>query len=102
LSPRANKIGVTKVTPMDSADAGLQNLYVLRLPALGTLFHVELDRLAFLKAAEPGRVDRRVMNENVLTVLAADESETLGVVEPLYCSLFHFSMLFSVLNSAVK
>jgi hypothetical protein len=29
------------------------------------------------------------MDENVLAILAADETKTLSVVEPLHCSLFH-------------
>jgi hypothetical protein len=29
------------------------------------------------------------VHENILTALAADESVTLGIVKPLYCSLFH-------------
>jgi hypothetical protein len=34
------------------------------------------------------------MYEYVFSVLAADESITLGVVEPLYCSCFHGVALF--------
>jgi hypothetical protein len=30
-----------------------------------------------------------VVHENILARLAADETIPLGVVEPLYCSLFH-------------
>jgi hypothetical protein len=29
------------------------------------------------------------MNKDVLAVRAGDEAKTLGVVEPLHCSLFH-------------
>jgi hypothetical protein len=29
------------------------------------------------------------MHENIFATLAADESVTLGIVKPLYCSLFH-------------
>jgi hypothetical protein len=43
-----------------------------------------------LEAAEALRLNGGVMDEYVLTVLAADKTETLGVVEPLHCSLFHF------------
>jgi hypothetical protein len=32
-----------------------------------------------------------VVNENIFSALAADESETLGVVKPLHCSLFHIA-----------
>src|ERR1019366_3605102 len=68
---------------------GLERLNVFCLPAFGALHHVELHRLPFLKAAEALRLNRGVMNENVFTVLTADEAKTLCIVEPLYCSLFH-------------
>jgi hypothetical protein len=29
------------------------------------------------------------VNKHVLAVLTADEAKTLGIVKPLYCSLFH-------------
>jgi hypothetical protein len=91
LGPPASKqIGVTEVTPMILRTPDLQNLNVLSLPAFRTLLDIELDRLAFLKAAEAIRLDGGVVDENVLTILAADKTKTLGVVEPLNCSLFHF------------
>jgi hypothetical protein len=34
------------------------------------------------------------MYEYILTVLAADETVTLGVVKPLHCSCFHGVALF--------
>ena len=68
---------------------GLERLYVFSLQALGSLFHFELHRLTFLQAAETVRLDSREMHENILTALAGDESETLGIVKPLHCSLFH-------------
>ena len=61
----------------------LQNLYVLRLPALGPFDYVERDRLAFLQAAEAVGLDRRIVNENVFSILPADEAVALRVVEPL-------------------
>ena len=67
----------------------LCRLHVLGLPALGTLDHIELDLLAFLQAAESIRLDRREVNENVLAILAADETISFCVVKPLYCSCFH-------------
>jgi len=67
----------------------LQNLYVLRLPAFGSLDYVELDRLAFLQAAEAIGLDRRIVDENIFPILTADEAVALRVIEPLNCSLFH-------------
>ena len=62
---------------------------VLSLPALGTLGHIELNALALLQRAEAARLNGGVMDENVLAVFTADESKTLGVVEPLNCACFH-------------
>src|SRR5512135_736560 len=63
---------------------GLERLNVLCLPALGSLDDVKLHGLAFLQAAETAALDGRVMDENVLAILPADETIPLSVVEPLY------------------
>ena len=69
----------------------LQRPNVLGLQTLGTLRHLEFHALTFLQAAETAGLDGGEVNEYILTALAADESVTLGVVKPLYCSLFHIS-----------
>ena len=66
----------------------LERLNVFSLPALGPLGDVEFHSLALLQALETARLDSREMHENVFAILAADEAVALGVVEPLYCSLF--------------
>src|SRR4029077_14668158 len=65
-----------------SVRRSLERLYVLCLPALGTLHDVELHRLTFLQAAETRCLDGREMHENVFAVGAADEAVALGVVKP--------------------
>src|SRR4051812_20464451 len=70
----------------------LESLYVLCLEALGALHDVELHSLAFLKALESVGLDGREVNEYVFAILTADESKSLCIVKPLYCSLFHFSV----------
>lgn len=67
----------------------LRNLDALRLPALRPFYHVKLHLLAFLKAAEAVALNGRMMDENVLTIGAGDETETLAIVEPLDCACFH-------------
>jgi hypothetical protein len=62
--------------------------YVLSLAALGTLSHVELHGLPLLKAFETACLDRREVHKNIFSGLTANEAIALGVVEPLYCSLF--------------
>ena len=72
----------------------LDELDVFCLETLGSLDHVELHRLAFLKAAESVRLDGREMHENIVAGLTADKTEALRVVKPLYCSLFQFVTCF--------
>jgi len=72
----------------------LDELDVFCLEALGSLDHVKLHRLAFLKAAESVRLDGREMHENIVAGLTADKTEALRVVKPLYCSLFQFVTCF--------
>jgi hypothetical protein len=71
----------------------LDNRDVLSLPALGAFGHRELNALTFLKGAEALRLDRGVMDENVLTAFPAQKSKTLGVIKPLHCTLFHDGVL---------
>jgi len=67
----------------------LEKLDVLSLPALLTFYYVELDLLAFLQAAEAAGLDGREVHEHVFAILPADESVTLGIVEPLNRTLLH-------------
>src|SRR5205814_6012112 len=67
----------------------LQRGHVLCLPALGSLDDIELHGLAFLQAAKAFILNGGVVHEHVLAILPADETVSLGVVEPLHCSLFH-------------
>ena len=58
--------------------------------ALGALHDVELHALALTQGLESFHVDGGVMDEDILrTVIQADETETLGVVEPLHSTLCH-------------
>jgi len=85
-----------------TCEAVLDALDVLCLPALGTFDYVKLHLLTFLKAAESTGLNRREMHEDILTVLAADETIALGVVKPLHCSCFHVVALFLFLDVALK
>ena len=82
-------------------ESGLRRLYILGLPPLGALYHVELYLLAFLQAAESARLNRGEVYKHVLTALAADEPITLGIVKPLYCSCFHGVARFLFLRYAL-
>src|SRR5690348_12272570 len=62
---------------------GLQRLHGVGLKALLALDDGEGHLLAFLQALEARALDRTEVDEHVLAVLAADEAEALGIVEPL-------------------
>jgi hypothetical protein len=54
------------------------------LGALGARGDLELHAVAFLEATEALRINCREVNEHIFpTVLRRDETETLGIVEPL-------------------
>jgi len=57
-------------------------------------FHdVESHCLTFLKAAKAIRLNRREMHEDIFAIGAAQKAETLSIVKPLNCSLFHFELV---------
>src|SRR5687768_222136 len=62
----------------------LEGLDVVRLQALRTALHFELDLLALFQGLEARHLDRGVMREQILAALArSDEAKAFGVVEPL-------------------
>ena len=83
--------------PFDQLLTGLGRLNVLCLEALGALYDVEGDWLAFLKAAEAICLNRREMHENILAVGTAEKAETLRVIKPLNCSLFHLYLFLEMM-----
>src|SRR5215470_20239254 len=82
--------------------SGLDAFDVLSLPALGAFDHVKLHLLTFLEAAESAGLNGGEMHEDILAVLAADETIALGVVKPLHCSCFHVVAYSFVLDVALK
>jgi hypothetical protein len=75
--------------------AVLQRTNVLSLPALRSFGDLELHTLALLQAAETTSLDGREMHKYIFASLPADEAVALGVVKPLYCSLFCHLLLVS-------
>jgi hypothetical protein len=96
LLPRAARFVTDSLrTALERIVSGsLDSLYVLGLPPFRALDYVEADLLTFLQAAESIALNCREVYKHVLAVLAADETITLGVVKPLYCSCFHGIALF--------
>ena len=76
----------------------LEGGYGLSLQALGARANLEFNRLAFVQRLVAFRLNRGVVDENVLAGLALDETEALAGVKPLYCSLF-FHFFFPFLSS---
>src|SRR5579863_1046123 len=83
-------------------EAVLDTLDVFCLPALGAFDHVKLHLLTFLQAAESAGLDGGEMHEDILTILAADESIALGIVKPLHCSGFHVVAISFFFDVALK
>ena len=95
LTPRkAIQRAALSSRPSCGSKSGLRRLYILCLPALGSLDYIELDLLTFLQAPKSTGLDGGEVYEYILSILAADETITLGVVKPLYCSCFHGVALF--------
>src|SRR3546814_15424193 len=61
----------------------LQRLYRIGLQALLALHGGEADLLAFRQALEALGPDRAEMDEDILAIPAADESQALGIVEQI-------------------
>jgi len=80
----------------------LENLHVFRLPALGPALHFEAHRLAFLQRAETVRLNSREVHEDIFAILPRYEAKTLGIVKPLYCTLFHLFLDFPCDDVALR
>jgi len=74
----------------------LDNANVLGFFALLARRRVELDSLAFFEALVTLALDIGEVYEDVFTLLARDESETLFRIEKLNCALCHE---YSILNT---
>src|SRR5262245_11671139 len=62
--------------------------YVCGLQALGTFIHRELHGLTLAERLEPSFLNGSVMDEDIVSGGALDETKSLGVVKPLDCTLF--------------
>ena len=83
LSSRASRYGVCD--ELDAAD-------VRGARTLRAVDDVEPDTIALGQALEPITLNGGVMNEHVRTTLTREESETLGVVEPLDGTFDHLDV----------
>ena len=75
---------------------------VLRFLALLAGCHVELDALALVEALVAVALDVGEMNEDVITLLARDETESLVCVEELHCPLCHEYSFLSAADQPVR
>jgi hypothetical protein len=68
-------------------------MYFVRLWAFLSLHDFEFDVVAFLQAFVPFAIDRAVVDEDVRTIIAPDESEALRIIEPFHLASGHFLFL---------
>ncbi len=61
--------------------------YIRCLRPLRSLNNLKLYRVALLQRAITIPSDRRIVHENIRSVISPDKSVTLRIVEPLHCSL---------------
>ena len=93
------KEAISSRSRLSAVVGSLQCLHVFRLPAFWSLGDIELHSLAFLQALKATRLDGGEVNENVFAILTADKAVAFGVIEPLYCSLFHLFVLLFLCDS---
>ena len=74
-------IGETRVVGLEASD-------VRCLETLRSLGDFEFNGLTLVQRLVAIGQNRREVNENIFAGLALNESESLGSIEPLYCSLF--------------
>jgi hypothetical protein len=68
--------------------------YILRLQPLGTLLDLKLYLRSFIEGPIPRRLDRREMDEDVVSGRALDKAVAFRSVKPLHCAfLFHNYLL---------
>src|SRR6476646_10795421 len=89
LGPNTVLPGALLAAP--GSEFGLQNSYVLCLPAFGAPGDGKFHRLAFRQAAKTAGLDRGEMHKHVsLATVTGNESKSFCVVKPLHNTLFHF------------
>lgn len=76
----------------------LCNSYVRSLQPFGALLDGELNPLILLEGAESSVLDGAVMDKNILTELARDESIAFCVIEPFNGSSFSFCHVLILLD----
>lgn len=73
----------------------LCQVHLLGLQTLGAALDDERHASAFIEGAITAGLDRRKVDENVLAIVALDETESFSGVKPLHCTCFFHCSLFS-------
>ena len=71
-----------------AGSSGLQFYHILSLQSFWAFGYFELNTVAFIKRLESTALNGAVMDEDVISGIAADKTITFFVIKPLYCSLF--------------
>jgi len=93
--PKAAFVFESEVSPLKCRN--LQCANVLCLPALLAFGHSKFNRLAFFQTTVAIALNGGEMHENIFSTLTRDKTEAFGGIEPLNCSLFHFSIILCLL-----
>lgn len=72
-----------------SARVILDNFYVDGIKTLTAILHVKSNAIIFAYLVNK----TCVMNEEIFAIFGTDESEPLGLIEKLYCSFLHCTLL---------
>jgi hypothetical protein len=69
--------------------SGLELYNVGCLGAFGRVDNVERDVLTFGQGFESAVLNIAEMNEYIAAIFASNETKAFGIIEPLYCTIFH-------------
>ena len=69
--------------------SGLELYNVGCLGAFGRVDNVERDVLTFGQGFESAVLNVAEMDEYIAAIFTRNETKTLGIIEPLYCTIFH-------------
>jgi len=68
-------------------------MHIVRLWAFLSLHNFKFDFVAFLETLVAFAIDSAVVDEDIRTIIAPDESETLRIIEPFHLASSHLLFL---------
>jgi hypothetical protein len=74
----------------------LHYLYICSSRTFLPLFNIKADLVSLVQGFESFHLDRGMMDEYIRTILLLDKTKTLLIAEPLYSSISHSDISFSL------